>query len=499
MRPTLMSTMSYENSTRTIYSLNYTNDLTSLFENGTVSRTYHRNLGFDGKTGSDGESEISDSGDGNATKLEQTMERFKQLYPVESWKSEGFFTDEYLYMINPHWLQFDPPSHTAHYILAAAYFIVMTIGVTGNFLVIFMFLRCRSLRTPANILVVNLALSDCLMLLKMPVFIYNSLYYGPALGAAGCVVYGFAGGLTGTVSIMTLAAIALDRYYVVVHPLNPLRRTTRTRARLSVAFVWCYGCLFASLPLTGLGLNRYVPEGFLTSCSFDYLTPDLLARAFILCFFFAAWVVPFSVIAYCYHGILKEVTNTSNVSSRRGQEQEKRRTELRLSFVVVGIIGLWFVAWTPYAVVALLGIFGFGDVITPLGSMLPALFCKSASCIDPFIYAVTNRRFRVEFSNLFHPTRRYTKSTSYYSRAMFWHADAATRVSSLMVKRKESMSGEDDDDQFQELQACRLAKRKVWLQKNWHPAATEITRCASLQYSTNHMGIHAAEPKSSPL
>lgn len=87
----------------------------------------------------------------------------------------------------------------------------------------------------------------------------NSIYWPQPLTVAGCQIYGFLGGLTGTVSIMTLASIALDRYYVIVYPLDPLRRTTRLRARICVLLVWCYGSVFASLPLSGL--SRYVPEG----------------------------------------------------------------------------------------------------------------------------------------------------------------------------------------------------------------------------------------------
>lgn len=74
-------------------------------------------------------------------------------------------------------------------------------------------------------------------------------------------------------------------------------------------------------------------------------------------------------------------------SSRHCKEQEQKKKEMRLALVVLAIIGLWFVAWTPYAIVALLGIAGRQDLITPLSSMIPALFCKTASCLDPFVYA----------------------------------------------------------------------------------------------------------------
>lgn len=214
-------------------------------------------------------------------------------------------------------------------------------------------------------------------------------------------MYGFFGGLTGTVSIMTLAAISLDRYYVIVHPLNAAVKTTKQRARIWIGLIWMYGFMFSIIPVLDLGYNRYVPEGYLTSCSFDYMTDEKKGKGFILMFFTAAWCIPFTTISYCYVKILMAVWVTSEMAaSRFGQEEEKRKTEIRLGYVVIGVIVLWFLSWTPYAMVALLGVFDQKEYVTPLITMIPALFCKSASCMDPWIYAITHPRFKNELTKL---------------------------------------------------------------------------------------------------
>jgi len=200
---------------------------------------------------------------------------------------------------------------------------------------------------------------------------------------------------------MTLAAISLDRYYVIVHPLNAAVKTTKQRARVWIGVIWMYGFLFSIIPVMDLGYNRYVPEGYLTSCSFDYLSDDNQEKGFILVFFTAAWCIPFTTISYCYIKILRAVWVTSEMAaSRFGQEEEKRKTEIRLGYVVVGVIMLWFVSWTPYAMVALLGVFDRKEYITPLSSMIPAVLCKAASCMDPWIYAITHPRFKNELTKL---------------------------------------------------------------------------------------------------
>lgn len=46
-------------------------------------------------------------------------------------------------------------------------------------------IRCSNVRTPANNLILNLAVSDFLIMLEAPLFIYNALHFGPAAGEFG--------------------------------------------------------------------------------------------------------------------------------------------------------------------------------------------------------------------------------------------------------------------------------------------------------------------------
>lgn len=214
---------------------------------------------------------------------------------------------------------------------------------------------------------------------------------------AACQLYGFIGALSGTVSISTLTAIAIDRYNVIVYPLNPNRSTTYLKARLMIVFCWIYSLVFSGIPLLNLGLSSYVPEGYLTCCSFDYLSNDPDARIYMYTYFFCAWCLPFFLIAYCYSHIMHVVVSANSIQSSK----DKGKQELKLAAVVFGVIGLWFMAWTPYAIVALIGISGNQHLLSPLGSMLPAFFAKGGACLNPYLYAVTHPRFRLEFGKMF--------------------------------------------------------------------------------------------------
>lgn len=70
---------------------------------------------------------------------------------------------EMLYLVDAHWYQFPPMNPLWHSILGFAIFVLGCISIIGNGVVIYIFTSTKSLRTPSNLLVVNLAVSDFLV------------------------------------------------------------------------------------------------------------------------------------------------------------------------------------------------------------------------------------------------------------------------------------------------------------------------------------------------
>ncbi|EEC06793.1 rod opsin, putative [Ixodes scapularis] len=190
----------------------------------------------------------------------------------------------------------------------------------------------------------------------------------------------------------SIAALSLERYLALGRPRDPFARLTRSRAFALSLSSWIYALCFSAWPLLGV-TSPYVPEGFLTSCSFHFLSDATSDRCFVWIFFVAAWCVPLVFVTTCYSGILVTV-----IRSRKALAQESRRSELRVAKVSLALVLLWTVAWTPYAIVALLGITGRRNLLTPWGSMAPAMFCKSAAVLDPFVYGLSHPSFRRELA-----------------------------------------------------------------------------------------------------
>ncbi|TWW82300.1 Melanopsin-A Mammalian-like melanopsin [Takifugu flavidus] len=79
----------------------------------------------------------------------------------------------------------DVPDH-AHYTIGVVILVVGITGMVGNVLVIYAFCRSRSLRTPSNIFIINLAITDLLMCFtQTPTFFLTSMHKRWIFGKKG--------------------------------------------------------------------------------------------------------------------------------------------------------------------------------------------------------------------------------------------------------------------------------------------------------------------------
>jgi r-opsin len=93
--------------------------------------------------------------------------------------------------------------------------------------------------------------------------------------------------------------------------------------------------------------------------------------------------------------MLKEQAKRMNVQSlASNKESSSASVEIRIAKAAFTIFFLFICAWTPYAIVALIGAFGNRKLLTPLVTMIPAVAAKIVSCLDPWVYAISHPRYR---------------------------------------------------------------------------------------------------------
>nr|BAQ54819.1 opsin, long-wavelength sensitive type [Tanypteryx pryeri] len=308
---------------------------------------------------------------------------------------------EMLPYIDPHWYQFPPMNPLWHGILGLVIGILGFISWTGNGVVIYVFLCTKSLRTPSNLLVVNLAFSDFFMMVAMcPLMLVNCYYETWIFGPLMCQLYAYAGSLFGCASIWTMVTIALDRYNVIVKGLagKPL---TIKRALVWISIVWIHAAIWTTFPM--VGWNRYVPEGNMTACGTDYLTKDWFHKSYILVYSIFCYWFPLIVIIYSYTFIvqavaahektMREQAKKMNVASLRSADAQNTSAECKLAKIALMTISLWFMAWTPYLIINFSGIFE-SMTISPLVTIWGSVFAKANAVYNPIVYGISHPKYR---------------------------------------------------------------------------------------------------------
>nr|BAQ54839.1 opsin, long-wavelength sensitive type [Asiagomphus melaenops] len=308
---------------------------------------------------------------------------------------------EMLHLIDPYWYQFPPLNPLWHGILGFVIGVLGIISWAGNGVVIYIFSCTKSLRTPSNLLVVNLAISDFLMMVVMcPFMLINCMHETWIFGPLMCELYAFAGSLFGCASIWTMVTIAFDRYNVIVKGLSGKPLTIK-KALLWLLLVWVHAAVWTIFPM--VGWNRYVPEGNMTACGTDYLTKDWFHKSYILIYSFFCYWLPLFTIIYSYTFIvqavaahekqMREQAKKMNVTSLRSAEGDKTSAECKLAKVALMTISLWFMAWTPYLIINFSGIFET-MTISPLVSIWGAVFAKANAVYNPIVYGISHPKYR---------------------------------------------------------------------------------------------------------
>ncbi|XP_061767520.1 melanopsin-A-like isoform X3 [Nerophis ophidion] len=300
----------------------------------------------------------------------------------------------------------DVPDH-AHYTIGSVILVIGITGMLGNFLVIYAFSKSRSLRTPANMFIINLAVTDLLMCVtQSPIFFVSSMHKKWIFGEKACELYAFCGAVFGICSMITLTVIAVDRYFVITRPLTSIGVLSRKRALIILAAAWTYSLGWSLPPF--FGWSAYVPEGLLTSCTWDYMTFTASVRAYTMLLFIFVFFLPLLVIIYCYVFIFRAIRSTnravgkmngsvrSHASARDSAKTFQRlQNEWKMAKIALIVILLYVVSWSPYSAVALTAFAGYADMLTPYMNSVPAVIAKASAIHNPIIYAITHPKYRV--------------------------------------------------------------------------------------------------------
>uniref|UniRef100_A0A4W4FTR9 G-protein coupled receptors family 1 profile domain-containing protein n=1 Tax=Electrophorus electricus TaxID=8005 RepID=A0A4W4FTR9_ELEEL len=286
------------------------------------------------------------------------------------------------------------------------YVLIFVTGVVGNLLTCTVITKHRKMRTPTNLYLFSLAVSDLLVLLfGMPLEIYDLWQNYPFPFAEG--VCSFKVFLFETVcfaSVLNVTVLSVERYVAVVHPLKTRYAVTNKHAQRVIGGVWL-ASLVCAIPNTSLhGLRYYyLPEKVLESATCNLLKPQWIYNLVIQVTTVLFYFVPMVVISGLYLAI----------GVRLGREHRQRVLDSSFfrnvycvalsrlfSVLAAAVVVLVFaICWAPFHIDRLLWSFitrwtdHMHNVFEYVHILSGVLFYLS-SAVNPVIYNLLSTRFR---------------------------------------------------------------------------------------------------------
>ncbi|XP_020388194.2 beta-3 adrenergic receptor [Rhincodon typus] len=192
------------------------------------------------------------------------------------------------------------PSVPVKILLETIMVLMCLAAIAGNILVIAIIVVTKHFHSVTSVFLVNLAVSDCLVGLGVMPFVVLSVFYQDWNKYNDlCLYVGYTSSVYCTASVLTLAAIALDRYHAIIDCLQYNSQSTVRRTVATVVWIWLQSALSSCPPLLGWGRFGYLPAGY--SCSVEW-ADSLTYTGFVAVFSF---LLPASVMVFCYARIVK--------------------------------------------------------------------------------------------------------------------------------------------------------------------------------------------------
>ncbi|XP_012372485.1 adenosine receptor A3 isoform X1 [Octodon degus] len=265
-------------------------------------------------------------------------------------------------------------------------------AVVGNVLVIWVIKLNPSLRTTTFYFIVSLALADIAVgVLVIPLAIVISLsipmhFYSCLFMCCMLLVFTHA-------SIMSLLAIAVDRYLRVKLTVRYKRVTTQRRIWLALSLCWLVSFLVGLTPM--LGWNGKLASKELqnvTICPCTFLST--MSMEYMVFFSFFTWIfIPLVVMCAIYlnifHVIRNKLSQNLSASKETGAFYGREFKTAKSLFLVLFLFAL---CWLPLSIIncALYFDVSISDDIMFLGILLS----HANSMMNPIVYACKIKKFK---------------------------------------------------------------------------------------------------------
>lgn len=326
--------------------------------------------------------------------------------------------------------------------LPVIYALALVVGLAGNALVVVVYTSRLRLRTLTDVCILNLAISDLLLLLTLPFWAADAVH-GWMLGTAACKITSFLYSTNFSCGMLLLACISVDRYQAVAH--NP---TGRTGTDPHVRRQWLLVCVALWTTASFLGLPELVFSTVKSShhrmaCTAIY--PLSMARsakaALELLEVTLRFLLPVLVMVVCYCWVGRALSQAAGV---------RRERKWRALRVLLAVVAVFLLTQLPYNVVKLCRAL---DIIYMLVTdcevskgldhalQVTESLALTHACINPVLYAFIGSSFR---GHVLKAVKRLGQQLGRHSRQV--NGEPAVEIALNTRTQTQSQSGSEDQD-----------------------------------------------------
>ncbi|NWV75295.1 GPR34 protein, partial [Dasyornis broadbenti] len=279
--------------------------------------------------------------------------------------------------------------------LIVFYSIIFVVGLVGNIIALFAFLRIHQKRNSIQVYLLNIAVADLLLIFCLPFRILYHITNKWIFGRILCKIVGTLFYMNMYISIVLLGLISLDRYIKINKSVKRPKMLTTTRSVQICCTVW-------AIALTGF-IVVVAPSFFKTEDSnstlcFHYRskqnakTEAILNYITVLIF----WIVFFLLIL----SYVKIAKNLLKISRRRANfpNAGKYTKTARNSFIVLIIFTVCFVPYHMFRFVYITSQLQnpscYWQEIMHTCNEVMLIFSSFNSCLDPVMYFLMSRSVR---------------------------------------------------------------------------------------------------------
>ncbi|XP_067830929.1 prolactin-releasing peptide receptor-like [Heptranchias perlo] len=279
------------------------------------------------------------------------------------------------------------------------YCTLVAVACIGNTFLVGSIIVDKKLHNATNFFIGNLSVADLLMCLTcVPLTLsYAFELRGWLFGGFMCHFVSLMQSTTVYVSILSLTAIAVDRYIVVAYPIH--RRIRLHWFGLIIVAIWVLSLALAS-PASIHTIYQELKVIDFTACGESWASLEEQRLAYSCIILLLSYVVPLSAVTISYCAITVHLKKRNDLGVD-GSNYVKWSKDKRKTFILLVISVLVFaICWLPLQILNL--IIDIDIDLTILNYRYVKVLhlschwvAMSSSCYNPFIYASLHRKFRL--------------------------------------------------------------------------------------------------------